>query len=199
MASASHLALPAGASLPGSAAPASALTCRLVRRGAQRFTLHLSGSLHPAWAGRLAAGLGARHVSVVRASARRGSTRWTAEIEVVVPIGVPQPSAVDFVALMKEHRDPSSAGPVELESWRVQPTRTDVEVEIRATDSVGFLGRVLLVFAELGLFPRAMRVDTVGSAVRDVFLLQGLSGEAPPEGVVALLRRRLAALEPQET
>ncbi len=198
MPSASDFALPAGVSLPGPVTPGSTLTCRLVRRSPRRFTLHLSGSLHPAWAGRLAAGLGARDVSVVRASARRGSARWTAEIEIEVPEGVAEPSAVDFVALMKEHRDPSSAAPVALASWRVQPTRTDVEVEIRAADSVGFLGRILLVFADLGLFPRAMRVDTVGSAVRDVFLLQGLSGEAPPEGVVSLLRRRLDALVPQD-
>ena len=137
-------------------------------------------------------------MSVVRATARRGSTRWTAEIDIDVPAGVAAPSAVDFVALMKEHRDPASAEPVELAGWRVQATRTDVEVEIRAADSVGFLGRILLVFAALGLFPRAMRVDTVGSAVRDVFLLQGISGEAPPEGVVSLLRKRLAALAPQD-
>ncbi len=200
MASAPGYVLPTGWSLPGSASPdaATTLTCRLVPRSGQRFTLHLSGSLHHAWAGRLAAGLGARHVSVVRATARRGSTRWTAEIDIDVPTGVAAPSAVDFVALMKEHRDPASAEPVELAGWRVQATRTDVEVEIRAADSVGFLGRILLVFAALGLFPRAMRVDTVGAAVRDVFLLQGISGEAPPEGVVSLLRKRLAALAPQD-
>lgn len=198
MASLSGIALPAGFSLPGSAAPSSTLTCRLVRRGDQRFTLHLSGSLHPAWAGRLAAGLGARDVSVRRASARRGSTRWTAEIDVEIPAGIAEPSALEFVALMKEHRDPANGAPVALDDWRVQPTRTDVEVEIRAPDSVGFLGRILLVFADLGLFPRAMRVDTVGSAVRDVFLLQGFSGERPPDGVLSLLRRRLAALVPQD-
>ena len=197
MSSAPGYALPGGLSLPGSASPAT-LTCRLVRRGGQRFTLHLSGSLHHAWAGRLAAGLAARDVSVVRATARRGSTRWAAEIEFDVPAGVPAPSAVDFVALMKEHRDPASAERVELAGWRVQATRTDVEVEIRAADEVGFLGRILLVFAGVGLFPRAMRVETVGSAVRDVFLLQGISGEAPPEGVVSLLRKRLEALVPQD-
>ncbi len=200
MASASGYALSTGLSLPGSPSPAAAssLTCRLVPRGGQRFTLHLSGSLHHAWAGRLAAGLAARDVSVVRTRARRGSTRWTAEIDVDVPVGVPPPSAVDFVALMKAHRDPSTAEPVELAGWRVQATRTDVEVEIRAADSVGLLGRILLVFASLGLFPRAMRVDTVGSAARDVFLLQGISGERPPEGVVSLLGKRLAALVPQD-
>lgn len=174
------------------------LTSRLVAKGPQRYTLHLSGSLHPAWAGRLAAGLAARDVSVVRATARRGSTRWTAEIELELPHGAAVPSALDFVALMKEHRDPASAGPVALGAFRVRLTRTDLEVEVRADDSVGFLGRVLLVFAEHGLFPRAMRVETVGAAVRDAFLLQGIGGEPPPHGVVALLERRLAALVPEE-
>ncbi len=198
MSSASGYAIPAGLSLAGSASPASTLTCRVVRRGGQRFTVHLSGSLHHAWAGRLAAGLAARSVSVRRAAARRGSTRWTAEIDIDVPAGAPAPSPVDFVALMKEHRDPSSAEPVALAGSRVQATRTDVEVEIRAADSVGFLGRILLVFAGVGLFPRAMRVDTVGDAVRDVFLLQGISGEPPPDGVVSLLRKRLDALVPRD-
>ncbi len=198
MSSASGYALPAGLLLGAPDAAASTLTCRLVSKGGGRSTLHLSGSLHPAWAGRLAAGLAARHVSVVRATARRGSIRWTAEIEIRVADGAGEPSAIDFVALMKEHRGAAPSGPVAIGSWRVQPTRSDVEVEIRAEDSVGFLGRVLLVVAELGLFPRAMRVETVGVAVRDVFLLQGLGGERPPDAVVALLRRRLAALAPDD-
>ncbi len=195
MSSASGMALPSPLHLPAEM-PAGGwtLTCRLVPRGGRRSTLHLSGSLHHAWAGRLAAGLAARHVSVVRATARRGSTRWTAEIDIEVPDRAVEPSAIDFVALMKEHRDPASAGPIALTGWRVTPTRTDVEVELRAVDAVGFLGRALLVFAELRLFPRAMRVETVGGAVRDVFLLQGPGGERPPEGVVSLLRRRLEAL-----
>jgi hypothetical protein len=196
MSSVSGAALPVGFGVPARPATALALTCRLVPKGGGRSTLHLSGSLHPAWAGRLAAGLAARHVSVVRAAARRGSTRWTAEIEIQVPRGVVEPSPIDFVALMKEHRDPATAGPVVLESWRVQPTRTDVEVELRADDAVGFLGRVLLVFAELGLFPRGIRAETAGGTIRDVFLLQGVRGERPPAGVVSLLRRRLAALVP---
>lgn len=199
MSFASDSALPSPLHLPAeSPAGGWALTSRLVAKGRGRYTLHLSGSLHPAWAGRLAAGLGARHVSVVRATARRGSTRWTAEIELELPAGAGEPSAIDFLALMREHRDPSSAGAVALASARVRPTRTDVEVELRAEDSVGFLGRVLLVFAELGLFPRAMRAETVGASVHDVFLLQGLGGDAPPDGVVSLLRRRLDALVAEE-
>jgi len=71
-------------------------------------------------------------------------------------------------------------------------------VEIRGEDAVGLLGRILLIFSELGLFPRAMRVETSDSAVRDVFLLQNLAGEPPPDAVVAVLRTRLEGLVPEE-
>ncbi len=39
-----------------------------------------------------------------------------------------------------------------------------------------------------------MRVETVGPAVRDVFLLQNAAGEPPSEAVVAALRTRLEGL-----
>jgi hypothetical protein len=169
-------------------------TCRLVARSRGRLALHLSGSLHAAWAGRLAAGLGARHIGVVRATARRGADRWTAEIELDVPAGAEAPSVVEVVALMREHVDPGRSGAVRLTGCRVTPTRRDVRVELRARDALGFLGNVLLVFAELGLHPRAMEVETVGAEVRDLFLLQDLAGGAPSVPVVAALRRRLEGL-----
>ena len=197
MDSASGYALPA---LPASSAPVGEWqwTCRLVPKGGRRYTLHLSGSLHFAWAGRLAAGLAARHISVVRATARRGSTRWTAEIELDVLDDAIEPCAIDFIALMREHPDPASAGGIELASCRVMRTRRDLEVEIRGEDAVGLLGGILLIFAELGLVPRAMRVETVGSTVRDVFLLQNRAGEPPVDAVVAVLRTRLEGLVSEE-
>ncbi|HET7824479.1 MAG TPA: hypothetical protein VFK90_04065 [Anaeromyxobacter sp.] len=191
----SDLALPAGLLAP-SLAPEreQQWTCRLVPKRGRRYTLHLSGSLHAAWAGRLAAGLAARHISVVRATARRGSTRWTAEIDLDVLDGAVEPSAIDFLSLLREHLPPEDAAAIPLASFRVQPTRTDVEVEIRGEDAVGLLGRILRVFGELGLYPRAMRVDTFGSAVRDVFLLQTLAGEPPSGATIAALRARLEKL-----
>lgn len=189
-------ALPAGFFLPFAQPPAGewTWTCRLVHRAARRYTLHLSGSLHFAWAGRLAAGLAARHISVVRASARRGSTRWTAEIELDVLPGAAEPSAIDFIALMREHRGPARGEPLALASFHVARTRRDVEVEIKGEDAVGLLGRTLLVFAEHGLYPHAMRVETLASAVRDVFLLQTATGERPGEPAIAALRARLEEL-----
>lgn len=168
--------------------------CRLVPRSRGRHALHLSGTLHAAWAGRLAAGLGARHVGVVRATARREATRWTAEIELDVPSGAPVPSVVDVVALMREHVAPAPARRVALSAFRLAPTRRDLRVELRGRDKVGFLGHVLRVFEDLGLFPRAMEVETVGGEVRDVFLLQDLAGAPPSVPAVATLRRRLERL-----
>lgn len=193
-------ALPAGLCLSTPEGPGREWqwTSRLVPKSRGRLALHLSGSLHAAWAGRLAAGLGARHIGVVRATARRGSTRWTAEIELDVPKGAPAPSAAEVVALMREHVDPGRAGPVVLAACRLAPSRRDLRVELRAADAVGFLGSVLLLFAELGLFPRAMEVETVAGEVRDVFFLQTLTGEPPAVPVVAALRRRLDALVPPQ-
>ena len=170
-------------------------TSRIVRTGARRHTLHLSGSLHAGWAGRLAAGLAARHVSVVRASARRSSTRWTAEIVFDLLDPEAEASAIDFLALLAEPAPAAddAAAPT-LTDARVVRTRRDVLVELRGVDEVGFLGRVLRAFAELGLFPHEMRVETLGSEVRDVFRLQSAAGEAPPEGVAVELRARLARL-----
>jgi hypothetical protein len=196
MDSTSGLALPAGFLLRSSASPAGeqSWTCRLVRRPGRRYTLHLSGSLHVAWAGRLAAGLAARNIAVVRGSARRGSTRWTGEIELAVLDGALEPSAIDFLALVREHADAAARERVALTACQVARTRRDVEVVLRAPDSVGFLGRILRLFADLALFPRAMRIETVAGEVRDVFLLQDAAGEPPREGTVTALRARLEAL-----
>lgn len=169
-------------------------TCRVVPRSGSRHVLHLTGSLHAGWAGRLAAGLAARNVSVVRATARRAATRWTAEIEVDAHADGVEPSAIDFVALLREAPVPTGGEPVRITGHRVVRTRRDLEVELRAEDRVGFLARTLAIFAELGLFPRELRVETVGSEVRDRFLLQSASGELPPEGIAGVLRRRLEAL-----
>lgn len=170
-------------------------TSKVVRTGARRHTLHLSGSLHAGWAGRLAAGLAARHVTVVRASARRSSTRWTAEIVFDLLDPDAEASAIDFLALLAEPAPPADGGaPPRLSDARVVRTRRDVLVELRGEDEVGFLGKVLLAFAELGLFPHDMRVETLGSEIRDVFRLQSATGEAPAEGVAAALRARLARL-----
>ncbi|BDG02136.1 ACT domain-containing protein [Anaeromyxobacter oryzae] len=180
---------------PGAPRGERTFTSRIVRSGARRQTLHLSGSLDPGWAGRLAAGLAAHQISVVRATARRTPTRWIAEIAFDVLDPEVEPSAIDFLALINDHAPaPMPPGGVALSSHRVARTRRDVLVELRAVDAVGFLGRILHEFADLGLYPHEMRVETLGSEIRDVFRLQSAAGEVPPEGIVTALRARLERL-----
>ena len=176
---------------PVAAAVGQEWSCRLVRKPGQRATLHLSGSLHVAWAGRLAAGLASRDISILRATARGGSERWEAEIDLDFRQGAVEPSAIDFIALMREQPDQARTGELALTSYRVTPRRSGVQVEIRGRDAVGFLGRVLRAFAERGLFPREMRVETVRGAVRDLFLLQDRSGAPPSAKAIAALREGL--------
>ena len=179
---------------PGGAARERRWSSRVVPQGGSRYALFLTGSLHAGWAGRLAAGLAARHVSVVRAAARRTDTLWTAEIEFdVLEAGV-EPSAVDFIALMLDAAPDRSAPDPRIASFHLSRGARDVAVELRARDEVGFLSGTLRVFAFFGLFPHSLRVDTVGGEVRDLFRLQGLSGQVPPAGVVAALERRLAGM-----
>jgi hypothetical protein len=131
---------------------------------------------------------------VVRAAARRTATRWTAEVHFDVPGRDPVPSALDFLALLRAPVHPASAGAPAIASFDLARARRDVLVRVRAEDSVGFLGGILLVFAELGLFPHELRVETVGPEVRDAFRLQTATGAPPAEGTVTALRARLAAL-----
>jgi hypothetical protein len=170
-------------------------TCRVEPRGGRSYALRVSGSLHVSWAGRLAAGLAARHISVVRVRARRAPTSWSAEVELEVLDAGVEPSAIDFIALMRDEppADPAPP-PAVLTSFAVRPTARDVEVELRAVDSVGFLERVLRLFAVHALYAHEMRVDTVAGEAHDVFRLRNLSGLGPGPRAVAALERSLARL-----
>jgi hypothetical protein len=186
-----------GEGLPGEAAPRAEQrwTCRVSPLGGRRFALRLSGSLHVSWAGRLAAGLAARSISVVRVRAHRAPTSWSADVELEVLDPAVQPSAIDFIALMREEPAAEPVAPAaSLRSFSVQPTARDVEVELRAPDTVGFLERVLRLFAVHALYAHEMRVDTRAGEVHDVFRLRNLSGLPPGPRAIAALERSLAKL-----
>lgn len=170
-------------------------SCRVSPLGGPRYALRLSGSLHVSWAGRLAAGLAARHISVVRVRAHRAPTTWSADVELEVLDPTIQPSAIDFIALMREEPAPEPPTPAaSLSSFAVRPTARDVEVELRAPDTVGFLERVLRLFAVHALYAHEMRVDTRAGEVHDLFRLRNLSGLPPGPRAIAALERGLGRL-----
>lgn len=170
--------------------------CQVEERGRGRYRVHLSGSLHAGWAGRLAGGLAARRISVARASARRDADMiWTAEVDIEALDPSVDLNRVDFLALTLAHADPVGRPvAVPLGRYAIRRAADDVEVEVRAPDAVGFLDGILRVFAFYGLFPREMRIETRGTEAVDVFRLQSLGGRAPSVAIVSALEARLREL-----
>jgi hypothetical protein len=169
-------------------------TSRIERRGSAQ-VLHLAGSFHAGWAGRLAGGLAARRVSVVRGWARRAGTRWTAELELDVLDPQVDPAAIDCFELIRDRSAPATPpGDLLLQSYRLSPRPGGLEVTLGAVDAVGLLDRVLRTFAFFGLFPCELRLETRGAAVEGTFLLQALGQTEPRLQVIDGLDRRLASL-----
>jgi hypothetical protein len=133
---------------------------------------------------------------VVQATAPRTPAKiWVAEIEIEARDASIDPAAIDFVALTCDHGDAVQplAG-LKIASYRLMPTSRDVEVDIRADDTVGFLHAVLRRFAFFGLFPHEMRVETRGSKLEDFFRLENIGGMAPAERTVVALDQHLREL-----
>jgi len=177
---------------------ARAWSCTVTPRFPGRYTLGLEGHLQAGWAARLASGLARRQISVVRARAHRQPSRvWAAEIDVLVPLDAPALDEAALEALLKDRSplDGRASAPA-ITRHVLTPREEDLEVQVRAPDSVGFLDRVLRLFAFYGLFPCELGIDTVRGEVRDVFRLRTMTGDAPSARTREALERRLTALSP---
>jgi hypothetical protein len=156
--------------------------------------IELRGSLPAGWAGRLAAGLAAQRISVVRGWASEGGdARWEAQLEVELPRYTIDltPAAVLQLALPDAAPGRSGLDGLELLDFRLELDGDQVVVELEAADARGFLDRVLRLFAFHGLFPREMRVETTDGLVHDVFRLSGVHGGAPERATVDALDAKL--------
>lgn len=168
------------------------------RAGESRTSLHtlrVNGALPPGWAGRVAAGLAARSISIVRGRARRdGPITWRGEFEVAPPPGTPV-EGLDL-AVLAWLRNPSPGAPtrVTLTRYRVDELPGEILVAVEAHDQVGLLDRLLGVFAMFGLFPREMELDTREGVAMDRFYLRAVGDRAPPGDLAAALRGMLARL-----
>ena len=170
--------------------------CRVEERGRRKFRIHLSGSLHAGWAGRLAGGLARRGVDITRVSASRSDDMlWAAEIDVEATAFGIDLAGFDFLAPTLAHAAPVTRAPaIPIDRYALTRGPEDVTVEIRAPDRVGLLDGLLRVFASHGLFPHELRIDTRGPVAVDLFRLQTLGGRPPSASVVSELERRLELL-----
>lgn len=169
---------------------------RVVALGADRYAVHIEGVLAPGWTGSLARELAARRISIVRGWARRGrAPRWEAQFTLQVLDREVNPFHIDFLALARCATAPRrlDKGP-RLEAYRIERTSHDVEVTVRAPDTVGLLDALLATFAFYSLFPHEMTIDTRSGVAHDLIRLQRIGGGLPSEVVVAALEATLRDL-----
>jgi hypothetical protein len=162
-----------------------------------RFQVRVHGSLTTGWAGRLAAGLAARRLNVVRGSgARRAGHLWDVELLVEPLNRTTDPRTIDYLALAQEGQAPDhlDEASIVIDTFVLTRTATDLVVDLEAVDALGFLDRLMRVFALYGLFPRELKLETRGQRVRDQFRLQGLGGQLPSLQVCEAVGLRLRAL-----
>ena len=170
---------------------------QVVEAEAGRYQVRVQGALTVGWAGRLAASLAARRLNVVRGSgARRGGHLWEVEMLVEPLDRSVDPRALDFLALAQEGQAPDhlDEASVVIDTFVLTRTATELLVDVEAVDALGFLDRLLRVFALYGLFPRELRLETRGQRVRDQFRLLGLGGQVPSLQVCEAVGLRLRAL-----
>jgi hypothetical protein len=171
--------------------------CRVVQVESGRFLVTVQGALTTGWAGRLAAALAARRLNVVRGGgARRGGHVWDVELLLEPLDRSVDPRTLDYLALAQEGRAPDHAdeASVVIDAFVLTRTATELVVDVEAVDVLGFLDRLLRVFALYGLHPRELRVETRGQRVRDQFRLQGLGGQRPSLQLCEAVGLRLRAL-----
>lgn len=186
----------AAAPSPSTPVPAAA-GCLVAEEADGRYLVSVQGSLTTGWAGRLAASLAARRLNVVRGGAvRRAGHVWDVELLLEPLDRSVDPRALDYLALAQEGSAPDHADgeSVVIDTFVLTRTATELVVDLEAVDSLGFLDRLLRVFALYGLFPRELKLETRGQRVRDQFRLQGLAGQLPSLQVCEAVGLRLRAL-----
>ena len=171
--------------------------------GAERFQFYIEGSLAPGWAGNLASGLAAHHISIERGEARaeRGGV-WTARFEVQRLAGAPRFEKLDLAELAATDAGEGFATPLRLIGFKLE-TAVDrggcLMVGVSAYDTVGFLAALLRRLAYFSLFPIELRLETRDGRVDDRLWLRGAGDRAPSLRAQQALRRALAVHEAEHT
>lgn len=162
--------------------------------GGRARRIDLQGRMTAGWAGRLASGLAAQRIGIVRGWARWSPEgQWEAQLQVELPQYTLELTPAAVLQLAELDAGPSRwvLDGLELLSSRLAPIDGDLVVEVEAADAHGFLDRILRLFALRGLFPREMSVETADGMVHDVFRLRGADGATPDTQAVTALEEQL--------
>lgn len=160
--------------------------------------LSVKGRMPHGWVVRLASGIAAAGVGIVKGEARRITPlNWQAEFELKPVVSGVDPETVNFDRLVRTEAPRTSDITPLLESFSYRPPEQpggSLYVEVRAKDRTGFLGAILSRFSFFSLFPEEMVIQTTGGMIHDRFWLKGGGGISPSEDAMKVLVRNLEGL-----
>ncbi|HEX9079531.1 MAG TPA: hypothetical protein VF795_08085 [Desulfuromonadaceae bacterium] len=167
----------------------------LRKNGPNRYVLALQGKLEPGWVGRLCTCLGRQEINIVRGNAAKvSSSEWSSLFDLDFPTTAHDPTAIDFISLMREERTCHSGAPLVLYDFVLEQSEKyggSLYVEVTGRDRVGFLSSILNTFSLFSLFPTEMVVETKQDRVFDRFWLKAMAGMPPSAAAAAALRDTL--------
>jgi hypothetical protein len=177
------------------ASPSHGPSVRIRALGSERYVFHIDGMLPPGWAGNLASGLAAQHVSIERGEARaeRGGV-WTARFEVQRLAGAAPFANLDLAKLAATDAGEGFATPLRLVDFSVDWAADRggcLALTVSAHDTVGFLAALLRRLSYFALFPIEMRLETRGDRIDDALWLRGAGDRVPSARAREALRRAL--------
>lgn len=161
------------------------------------YHLDMFGFLSPGWSGRLAAGLAAHRVSIIRGSAEKiNASSWRSRFELKAAPFAGSPQGLDFLRLANTEPD-HQASRIQLLAFTMEPAARhggSLFLEVKGVDRLGFLGDLLDHFSMRCLFPVKMSVDTMGDTAIDRFWLRGVGGSVPSDAITDSIRNNLEQL-----
>jgi hypothetical protein len=168
----------------------SSATIRPADAGLQR--IELTGLFsHPHWLAFLCGGLSAAGVDVVSGHAMRTAPmRWEAHFLVAGPA-----AGLDVLAMAWTKPEVRDSESPRLSSYALR-RRADrqLELQLEAPDSLGFLGRLLSRVSLLALLPSELDIATVGGRIKDTIVLGSIGSGEPPEDLLVALEEMLSRL-----
>jgi hypothetical protein len=161
------------------------------------WSVRVWGRLGPFWADAFSLGLAGARISIRRGFARQdGEGRWIADFLLSPGTDAPEPSSLDFLALVLGGMVPGDGEPIVLSDYALDGS-PDVGpalyLEVQGPDRLRFLGSLLRSLARLDLSPREMLITTSDGEARDRFFLKTISGAVPSDATRRLLQTSLDA------
>ncbi len=161
------------------------------------WSVRIWGRLGPFWADAFSLGLASARISIQRGFARQdGAGRWIADFLLAPGKDAPEPSSLDFLALVLGGTATGDGGPIVLSHYALDGSPEvgpSLYLEVHGPDRLGFLGSLLRSLARLELSPREMLISTSDGEAHDRFLLKTISGAVPSDATRRLLQTSLDA------